>query len=1036
MYKKIRKSVADVISSSNNPEQFSWNKWLKEPQVYLEKFPKPKINILSPENFRSFEQPALYQVKKFALTKFKLSEDFKNVIIKKRKTFKLFFNFSKPINQKVNIFSPDAVKTTFLLSIFQKEKELFIKTRLGNKEQTISLTPKTDQHNIKLKDAKINLHKPGIPKVKFVSHICSMPMPTCVDLKTNLNLSLPPDKIFKLNILGNELNHKISGISFNPLEKVPPIKQVPVNSLEQVKAELNKSGGKNILHYPIEDLDQKPKLFRVKSFGFEKLKIQLYHLKNLDIKQAKQNRIKLEEFKESINAKKDLISLIAQGRVKNPGLFDKLNPPYQIELEKEEKQLKPTTESIEAISEAAEEISVHPAQNLIESEKPCLPEILKSEVNTFDNLKDLELPTEELIQESEKPSSVFPQEHEVKAPAHDTEPVTENKKTSKVSEKETKTFNWEKIESDFKHLTTYQKDGIKLLLNNKNALLCDEIGIDKKSQVVHALTAAIKADAIHNVLVVCPDAHIGSIHVAEAVSNSDGWENHIFKINRELKFTTVKSIAEELKFESIRSPEIFITNYKTFNALTNSPDKKIFINMNIDCLILDEVQNLMNGEIEPDQLFNFPDAKYLWIISSLPPQILEEHLIPKLRNHLPGFSKLDGSLSRTKFSLSGELPLITRNDFWHELDAEQSQEFENTLNQGRKRILDLVKGGNPFIIQSNIFTLIHQVKQLGNFSTHKETSPKSELLLDQLESIIASGQKCIIFSQYDKQGVQKIEKLLKNNQIRYVLYQSAMPLKELENSTNALRNDQKISVMIASLTAASVKVKIPEAPYLIHFDQWWNPITQWQYEDKIINTDDMQQSSDGINVINYFSNNSVELNIRATLERKGLLTRNLIEFLSNETIYSLITNEDWLDILGIEHTKSRKNQKPNIDEVIKKLSESSLEENGQRTKNLFTKLGYKNLMMKPDMLNKELTIYGYAQKGLHEYKTAIFFLPSKAKKIEPVQNFIREASKNNSRLFVICADELLHKIPFKSHEKIVYIGESMLANYLSLFNIN
>jgi hypothetical protein len=130
-------------------------------------------------------------------------------------------------------------------------------------------------------------------------------------------------------------------------------------------------------------------------------------------------------------------------------------------------------------------------------------------------------------------------------------------------------------------------------------------------------------------------------------------------------------------------------------------------------------------------------------------QIIEERLIPKLKNHLVGFEKPDGSLNRTKHALGTNLPSVIRNDYWLNLDHEQSQEYENTLLQGRKRINDLVKGGNPFIIQSNIFTLVHQIKQLGNFSTHKEISPKSDLLLDQMESIIASGQKSIIFSQYD-----------------------------------------------------------------------------------------------------------------------------------------------------------------------------------------------------------------------------------------------------------------------------------------------
>ncbi len=184
--------------------------------------------------------------------------------------------------------------------------------------------------------------------------------------------------------------------------------------------------------------------------------------------------------------------------------------------------------------------------------------------------------------------------------------------------------------------------------------------------------------------------------------------------------------------------------------------------------------------------------------------------------------------------------------------------------------------------------------------------------------------------------------MLKNNQIRYVLYQSGMPLKELENSANVFKKESRISVMLAGLTAASVKVKIPDASYLIHFDQWWNPITQWQYEEKSSNVYDFNQSMESVNVFNYFGNNSVEINIRETLQKKGLLIKNLIEFLSNETLYSLISNEDWLDILGIEHQKSRKNLKPDIETIMNIISEASIEEIGQKAKTLFTKFGYKN----------------------------------------------------------------------------------------------
>ncbi len=77
MYKKIRKSVAEAISNVEDPEQFEWNKWLKEPQIYLERFPKTRIDTKKIENFKEFSDPTLFQIKKFALTKFKVSEEIK-----------------------------------------------------------------------------------------------------------------------------------------------------------------------------------------------------------------------------------------------------------------------------------------------------------------------------------------------------------------------------------------------------------------------------------------------------------------------------------------------------------------------------------------------------------------------------------------------------------------------------------------------------------------------------------------------------------------------------------------------------------------------------------------------------------------------------------------------------------------------------------------------------------------------------------------------------------------------------------------------
>ena len=584
------------------------------------------------------------------------------------------------------------------------------------------------------------------------------------------------------------------------------------------------------------------------------------------------------------------------------------------------------------------------------------------------------------------------------------------------------------------HLLPYQKDGIRYLLNRTIAVISDELGLDKKQQAIHALSIKIKQGKIKSALIISPSFNIGDKKLNQFISNVDGWENLIHEHYPELKFQTFTNDCSD-KFQEDVHSDILIFDYTSFfnwiSNESNATSKK-----NFSCIIYDEAQYLLSDQSKFESLINLPHSYYKWLLTSSPNQVCKEHIIPKLKNHVPEFENLEELLYCTKSIVSDEMPSVKRNDFWLNMDRDQTQEFENILLQGRKRILDLVKGGNPFLIQSNIFTLIHQIKQLSNFSSLKDHSPKSELLLEHLDSIISSKQKAIIFSQYDKQGIQKIERLLKKQNIRYVLYQAGMPIKELENSAAMFRRDSHISVMLTGLTSANLKVRIPEAPYIIHFDQWWNPIVQWHFEDKTLSSDDTSKSHEFVNVFNYFGNNSVEIKIRETLLKRGLLTKNLVEFLSNEAVYSLITNEDWLDILEIENTRSLNNELPDLDDLSNKLHKNSIEEIGQKTKLLFTKLGYKNLLLKPDAANDTVTIYGSASKNLQEIKIAIRCTPFTLKEYDSVVKFTNEAIKTNSKVFLVCSDEIadhLNKVP---EEKVIYIGQRMFSNYVSLFKIS
>lgn len=958
MYKKIRKSLADTIASVDDPELFEWKKWLREPQIYLERFPKPQTNVKSVESFNTFEEPTLYQVQKFRLTKFKISDSIKNCIIKKKKTFQVFFNVSKTANRKIDLFTESEGKILFKLNAVENENKNILNIIHTSVSQVISFASLSNKVDIKVMEPEVTQKLALNSEVKEFKENFQIHKPILYNKKFGAISASNGKGYFKNNFL-NEPKTKCVTVKLKRIDQRPALKKFEILNFDQVKEKLLSSDRADIQSWVLNEMKETSKNYKIKFKMLEDKEVSTSDIKNISVKVPNHSQINIDEIEYKREVMKYNLSEILP----------------EEELSNEEISILEIPEAMASIEEQAKIQS-----NQAEIEKKVQPE-----------------------------------------------PIPEKKKITSI--------NWNKVETDFKALRAYQKDGVKLFLKNKSAILCDELGINKKIQAIYALNSALKHRFITNALIVCPRSNIGDISISEHSVNSDGWKNQIYEFNHLSELDPSSKSGKSHILDAFENEEVKIIDYKNFIDTISDPSNASLYD-NIECLILDEAQYLVNNDIQVDTLFNFPACKFNWILTSLPLQLMEELLIPKLQNHVAGIGKIDGYLNRTRQSLGETLPSIVRTNYWLDLDAEQIEEYKNVLSQGRSRLSSLVKGGNIFIIQSNIFTLIHQIKQLSNFSVSKESSLKSELLMDQLESIIASGQKCIIFSQYDKQGVQKIERLLKNNRIKYVLYQSGMPLKELENSANAFSKEPRISVMLAGLTAASIKVKIPEAAYLIHFDQWWNPINQWQYEESLAPTGDINKAHESINVINYFGNNEIEIKIRETLYKKGLLYKSLFEYLSNETIYSLISNEEWLDIFGIEYFRTRKNLPFNKEEVMQKWSNATLTEIGQKTKLLFTKLGYKNLLLKPDPINEEISIYGMGSKAFVETKISILCLPFTMDNVEPVQNFIQQATKNKNRMFVVCSDELAKKFVSDPFERITFIGQELFINYLSQFKVD
>jgi hypothetical protein len=265
-----------------------------------------------------------------------------------------------------------------------------------------------------------------------------------------------------------------------------------------------------------------------------------------------------------------------------------------------------------------------------------------------------------------------------------------------------------------------------------------------------------------------------------------------------------------------------------------------------------------------------------------------------------------------------------------------------------------------------------------------------------------------------------------------VLYQTGNSLKEMEDAVKKFAKNKSVSVFLAGMKAISSKVSFNNVNYLIHFDQWWSPVTTWQVEDKI-NSD---TAGEGLNIYNYLIRNSIEDKIRIKLREKGLLNKNLFELLNSEIYYSLLSNEDWLEILDLIEPADAESTKKIKDEHLQYVLNLSTEDFAHKVKALMGRLGYKNINFKTSHNADEIRLYAVALRNSVEVKAAIQCLNMKTITKKAVKDFIDSLVSGTDKILIFTTGEFDKKIAkgFNS-EKIEFIDKYQVSDYLDIFNL-
>jgi SNF2 family DNA or RNA helicase len=496
----------------------------------------------------------------------------------------------------------------------------------------------------------------------------------------------------------------------------------------------------------------------------------------------------------------------------------------------------------------------------------------------------------------------------------------------------------EQIENLFlpHELYPFQKTGIKFLMENESALLADDMGTGKTVQTAVAIRLLMQKGLAHSALVVCP------------VSVLRQWDEHFRDWAPELLVTVVRGNQKTRILDWSMPAQVYIVAYDT---LRKDGDENILSHespSNFDVVVLDEAQYIKNAASGRAKVIRKLKVRQRWALTGTPIENKIEDIVslfdflrPKYLTpydlYPAGLRKKIAPyfLRRRKEDVLKDLPPKIRQEFWLELDINQRRAYESVLSEGQTELGEL----GEKVRRTDIFRVLSKLKQICNFAPEENNSPKLELLLEQIETIVESEQKVIVFSQYISEGVEKIEDAVE----QYGVAKVVGGQNDRDYQVKLFLETKNTPILIASVRAGGVGLNLQAASYVVHFDHWWNPAVMWQAESRA----HRQGQKQTVNVYSYWIINTIEEKIYQTLKAKGLLFADIVDGLSETEIDNVITTEEWLDMLGVKHKAiiSQPKMIPlslSVSEIQERLQSMSPSDFERVVKDLLHSLGYPN----------------------------------------------------------------------------------------------
>lgn len=458
----------------------------------------------------------------------------------------------------------------------------------------------------------------------------------------------------------------------------------------------------------------------------------------------------------------------------------------------------------------------------------------------------------------------------------------------------------------------YQREGFSWLMflyrHRFGACLADDMGLGKTLQTI-ALLAATK------------NARPGSASSGKKKAKQPphlvvlpptllfNWRHEIETFCPSLSVDEYTGAARNI---TASDADVILTTYEIARR-----DIEVLEKLQFNVVVFDEAQAIKNLTGERSKAMRRLPARFKVCLTGTP---LENHAgeyYSILELALPGlfgdYKRFMGSLSeenafplidrarpfvlrRTKEKILDELPPKTETDIWLDLTDKQKIFYSRAVSEVREEVFQAFKdktAQQAGIVALSALTRLRQICVSPALidSSHAETSPKLEYLLEKLEELKDEGHAALVFSQFTR-SLNLVEKAFATRKIDYLRIDGKTAQAKRKAHVAAFQKKDGPPFFLISLKTGGVGLNLTRASYVFHLDPWWNPAVENQASDRAHRIGQKEH----VFVNRLLMRHTVEEKMMLLKQRKKALFDEVMSGSENRVGGSLLTREDmaWL----------------------------------------------------------------------------------------------------------------------------------------------